>query len=206
MKITDYKPDPENANLGTERGARLLEQSLRENGAGRSILVDKNGVIIAGNKTAQQARALGITDVIEVVTDGTKLVAVQRLDLDLLGDPAAERLAISDNRVGEIDLQWAVDVLQKFQANYPDILDGLFTEEDIEKIIRESKPEEELVSPEDMFDDFDPSRSKAGEKETMTSTFVFYGEQVDVISKALTTLGAAGLKERMLNLMNLPEV
>jgi hypothetical protein len=121
-------------------------------------------------------------------------------------DLAAERLAIADNRVGEIDLQWAVDVLQKFQANYPDILDGLFTEEDIEKIIRESKPEEELVSPEDMFDDFDPSRSKAGEKETMTSTFVFYGEQVDVISKALTTLGAAGLKERMLNLMNLPEV
>ncbi len=36
--ISDLQPDPDNANLGTERGLRVLDDSLRECGAGRSIL------------------------------------------------------------------------------------------------------------------------------------------------------------------------
>ena len=43
--------DSRNANKGTERGLALLDKSLRQYGAGRSILVDKNGRVIAGNKT-----------------------------------------------------------------------------------------------------------------------------------------------------------
>jgi len=39
-----------NANRGTERGTSALESSLELYGAGRSILLDKNGIIIAGNK------------------------------------------------------------------------------------------------------------------------------------------------------------
>jgi len=37
--IEDLHPDPGNANLGTERGLRVLDDSLRECGAGRSILL-----------------------------------------------------------------------------------------------------------------------------------------------------------------------
>lgn len=48
MKI---KADKRNANRGSLRGKRLVEQSLAELGAGRSILVDKAGNIIAGNTT-----------------------------------------------------------------------------------------------------------------------------------------------------------
>ncbi len=58
--LSDLVPDPDNANRGTERGAALLEHSLRQYGAGRSILADKNGVVIAGNKTLEQAAALGL--------------------------------------------------------------------------------------------------------------------------------------------------
>jgi hypothetical protein len=49
--IRDLTPDPRNANKGSERGTGMLEHSLRSYGAGRSILADKHGVIIAGNKT-----------------------------------------------------------------------------------------------------------------------------------------------------------
>ena len=48
--LADLTPDPRNANLGTERGLAMLERSLRETGAGRSILVDRAGRVIAGNK------------------------------------------------------------------------------------------------------------------------------------------------------------
>ena len=79
--IDDLTPDPRNANKGTERGAVQLENSLRDYGAGRSILVDKHGVVIAGNKTLEQAASLGL-EVETIRTDGNKLVVVQREDLD----------------------------------------------------------------------------------------------------------------------------
>ena len=44
------QPDTKNANKGTERGRYMVEASLRETGAGRSIVLDKDGRIIAGNK------------------------------------------------------------------------------------------------------------------------------------------------------------
>ena len=47
--LADLTPDGENFNRHTEFGQKLLEDSLRKFGAGRSILVDKDGNIIAGN-------------------------------------------------------------------------------------------------------------------------------------------------------------
>jgi hypothetical protein len=111
-RIEDLTPDPRNANRGTERGAVQLENSLRDYGAGRSILVDKHGVVIAGNKTLEQAAAIGM-EVQTVCTDGHKLVVVQREDLDLDADPRARELAIADNRVAQIDLDWDVDELKR---------------------------------------------------------------------------------------------
>lgn len=107
-KLSDYQQDPANANAGTERGVYMLEHSLEQFGAGRSLLADKNGVLLAGNKTQQSASDLGITDVIEVETDGTQLVVVKRTDLDLTQDEdnRARGLAYADNRAGEVGLAW----------------------------------------------------------------------------------------------------
>lgn len=82
-RISDLTPDHANANKGTERGRYALEASLRQYGAGRSILLDKNGRIIAGNKTAEVAADVGLDDVLIVQTDGKQIVAVQRTDLDI---------------------------------------------------------------------------------------------------------------------------
>ena len=112
MKIADLKFDPRNANKGTPRGAKALAASLKKFGAGRSILVDKNGMVIAGNKTLAQAIARGDKDVMVVKTDGSKIVAVQRTDLDLR-DKKAKGLAIADNRVAELDLEWDTDALKE---------------------------------------------------------------------------------------------
>lgn len=110
-RVSDLLPDKKNANKGTERGRNLLEHSLRTYGTGRSILVDKHGQIIAGNKTAEESVDVGLEDVIVVESDGKKLVVVQRTDLDLNKDKSARALAIADNRVGQIDLDWDADVL-----------------------------------------------------------------------------------------------
>jgi DNA modification methylase len=107
--------DPRNANRGTERGRSALARSLQEYGPRRSVLIDKHGTIIAGNKTVEQARQLRIP--LRVVeTDGGFLIAVKRTDLDLATDARAQALALADNRVGELDLEWDVDMLKQIRA------------------------------------------------------------------------------------------
>lgn len=76
-KLSDLAPDARNANKGTERGNAMIENSLRQFGAGRSILLDRHGRIIAGNKTAENA----------VKKSGTGHWAGDRKTVDALADP-----------------------------------------------------------------------------------------------------------------------
>jgi hypothetical protein len=114
--LDSLKFDTKNANKGKERGRKAVEHSIREYGAGRSILIDREGRIIAGNKTAENAAAAGVQEVIIVPTDGTRLVAVRRIDLDLQEDPKAVGLAIADNRAQQLSLEWDAAVLKEFSA------------------------------------------------------------------------------------------
>ena len=51
VDIDDLIQDSRNFNRGNEQGQELMERSFKELGAGRSILLDRNGNIIAGNKS-----------------------------------------------------------------------------------------------------------------------------------------------------------
>lgn len=108
--IGDLTPDNRNANKGSERGTGLIESSLRQYGAGRSILTDRNGRVIAGNKTLEGAASVGLDKIRVVQTHGDELVVVQRTDLDL-DDKAAREMAIADNRAGQVSLAWDTDEL-----------------------------------------------------------------------------------------------
>ena len=111
-KLKDLIRDDKNFNKGTERGHQLIEKSLRQFGAGRSVLIDKNNRIIAGNKTQENANAAGIDDVIIVETDGTKLVAVKRTDIDLDSKEGRE-MALADNATVKVDLQWDEETMRE---------------------------------------------------------------------------------------------
>lgn len=116
-KIKDLIQDDRNLNKGTEKGQQLIEKSLREFGAGRSLLLDKNNRIIAGNKTHRNAEAIGMDDVIIVETDGTKLVAVKRTDVDLDSKQGRE-MALADNATVKVDLEWDTDMMDDVSGEY----------------------------------------------------------------------------------------
>ena len=124
IKLSDLQPDERNANRGTERGTYMLRRSLQKLGAGRSILLDKNGKVIAGNKTLESAADIGLDDVLVVRTRGDKLVAVLREDLDL-DDPTgqARELAYADNRTGQVSLDFDPAVIQLDLAAGVDLSD-----------------------------------------------------------------------------------
>lgn len=110
--IEQLIPDDMNFNEGTEFGQHLIEDSLRKFGAGRSILLDKNNRIIAGNKTIENAVNVGLEDVIIVESDGKKIVAVKRTDIDL--DTAQGReMAMADNATGVANLKWNTNLVMK---------------------------------------------------------------------------------------------
>ena len=97
VKISDLIPDNKNFNKGSEYGNSLIEKSFRKFGAGRSILLDKNNRIIAGNKSVENAGAIGIEDVQIVESDGKRIIAVKRMDIDL-DSPEGREMALADNQ------------------------------------------------------------------------------------------------------------
>lgn len=138
-RVTDLTPDRRNPNRGSERGLGMLEASLRQHGAGRSILVDRNLKIVSGNHVAEVAVAIGLEDCIVVPTDGRKLVVVQRTDLDL-DSPAGRALSVADNRTSEIGLSWDTEVLAELAADEAVDLSSLFSPVELADLLHEAAP------------------------------------------------------------------
>lgn len=127
----EIKFDKRNYRKHNDRNKDLIRKSLNECGAGRSIVIDNDGEIIAGNGIYEQAQELGIkTKIIE--TDGSELVVVKRTDLST-DDEKRKQLAIMDNSTSdssEFDLE-----LLKVDFDVPVLQDmGLpvFEESDID--------------------------------------------------------------------------
>jgi hypothetical protein len=110
-KISDLIADNKNFNKGSEFGNSLIEKSFRKFGAGRSILIDKNNRIIAGNKSVENAMAIGMEDVQIVESDGTKIIAVKRTDIDL--DSAEGReMALADNASAKANIVFDAELIE----------------------------------------------------------------------------------------------
>lgn len=93
-----------------------MERSFKEMGAGRSILIDRNGNIIAGNKSQKAAIAAGIKKVRIIETTGDELVAVKRTDVDI-DSAEGRRMAFLDNLTTQVNLTWDETELQAVQAD-----------------------------------------------------------------------------------------
>lgn len=115
--IEALKPDNKNFNKHTEYGMALLEKSLRQNGAGRSILVDKDDNIIAGNGIVEAAQNAGITKTRVVEVTGDELVVVKRTDLALDSKQGRE-MALADNATAAVDLAWDYDAIAEVENEF----------------------------------------------------------------------------------------
>ena len=144
--------DERNANRGTDRGFNMLSQSVEQFGAARSMVVDKEGRLVAGNKTREALLNAGFKDAVVIETDGKTAVVVKRPDWDLKdADGKAREYAYYDNRVAELDLSWDQDQLKMDLDDGLD-LSKLFSETELSKILDATEE-----GPPDGFDEFDES-------------------------------------------------
>lgn len=103
----------------------MVVDALQQVGAARSIVIDEDNVILAGNGVTEAAAEAGITKVYVVDVDGETLVAVRRSGLTVEQKRA---LAIYDNRVAEL-AEWDWEQLRADQAaGLP--LDAWFSEQE----------------------------------------------------------------------------
>lgn len=123
IDIKELRFDEHNFNKHNDEGMQLLEKSIKENGFGRSVLLDKDNNIVGGNGVTEQAIKAGAKKVRIIETDGTELIAVKRTDLTLDSE-AGRKMALADNSVAHVNLQWNEEELQKAQDDW-----GLVPEE-----------------------------------------------------------------------------
>lgn len=94
------KLDKQNVRNHPECNKEAIRKSLANLGAGRSVLLDSEDVLIAGNGVYEQAELLGIPIKI-IETNGQELIAVKRTDLRT-DDEKRKALAIADNRLTDL--------------------------------------------------------------------------------------------------------
>lgn len=113
LTIADLRMDPRNARKRTARNSAMIQESLQEVGAARSIVIDEDGRILAGNGTVEAAGQVGIERLKIVEADGNEIVAVRRRGLT---ETQKKRLALYDNRTAEL-AEWDADVLAGMKAD-----------------------------------------------------------------------------------------
>lgn len=103
----DLKQDSHNYRKHSEQNKARIKKSIDEAGLGRSVVIDADGVLVAGNGV--QSVIDGDTPVKVVETDGTELVVVKRTDLHT-GDPRRKTLALADNATAD-DVEWDFEAI-----------------------------------------------------------------------------------------------
>jgi hypothetical protein len=123
--LSSLTPDQRNARRRTERSHASLEKSLERFGAARSIVIDEDGRILAGNGTFEAAGAIGIDKVLVVETDGDTLVAVQRKGLS---EAEKVELALRDNRASDLSVFDPETMVELVEAHPEVEIGDLWTE------------------------------------------------------------------------------
>ena len=132
VTLADLRPDPANARTHGPRNVGTIVSALHEVGAARSIVIDEDDVVLAGNATVEAAAEAGITRVQVVEADGQTIVAVRRRGLT---PQQKARLALFDNRAAELADGWDVGVLTQMQVDGVS-LEGLWHPDELAELMK----------------------------------------------------------------------
>lgn len=107
LKAKDLIQDGHNYRKHSEGNIEHIQKSIKEAGLGRSVVIDADGVLIAGNGVQRAVAPDTPARIIE--TDGNELIVVKRIDLHE-GDERRKKLAMADNATAD-DVEWDVENL-----------------------------------------------------------------------------------------------
>lgn len=138
--VGQLTPDPENRRKHSTRGRKMLADALTEVGAARSIVIDENNRVLAGNGVLEAAADVGITKLQIVDAEGDAIIAVRRSNLN---EEQKRKLAMYDNRTGELS-EWVPEQLAEDLAAGADLA-PFFSAGEQRKLLK-TAPEKTVVA------------------------------------------------------------
>jgi len=144
--INSLLPDHKNARRRTDRSASLIKESIDRYGAARSIVIDEDNRILAGNGTIEAAKAAGIKNVRIIESDGTEVIAVRRTGLT---EDEKIGVALSDNRSSDLS-EWDQEMLRRLSEEHD--ISPWFDDDDLNELlaVTELPPEHGNTDPDDV--------------------------------------------------------
>lgn len=157
--INDLKSDHKNARRRTDRSSDLIKESLQRYGAARSIVIDEENRILAGNGTIDGAKAAGIRRVRIIESEGDEVIAVRRTGLS---EEQKVGLALADNRTADLS-EWDLEMLHRLSEEHE--LDPWFNQDDLDELLNvvEVDPVEGNTDPDAVPDAPEESITKPGD-------------------------------------------
>lgn len=192
--LADLKPDTRNARKHNPRNIDMIQDAIQEVGVSRSGVIDEDGNILAGNGTYEALSAAGIDKVRVIETDGKEWVVVKRKGLT---DQEKAKLALYDNRTAEL-AGWDPLNMELIKEDWPDIFDGLFSEEELEATLGNPMAHESdaLEGEDDQLEAPKAPRTNLGDVYTLGDNRLMCGDSTN--SDHIKTL-MAGAKAALLH-------
>jgi len=129
--LSDLKQDHKNARKRTQTSASLLQESLQRYGPARSIVIDEDNRILAGNGTVEAAINLGIDGLRIIDAAPDELIAVRRTGLS---EDQKVGLALADNRTADL-AEWDAEMLQQLSQEHD--IAPWFEDDDVEALLEQ---------------------------------------------------------------------
>lgn len=127
-KVSEFRPQAENANKHTPKGLGALRKAMQSSGYVAPVTATADREVIDGSARIETAFDTFADEAIILEHDGTRPIIAVRTDIKSAKSAKAKRIAIEANRIAQIDLDWDVDVLADMPA---DVLEGLFDADDL---------------------------------------------------------------------------
>lgn len=118
-KISDFRPQEQNANKHTPRGLGMLRDSIQQGGWISAITTTADGESIDGSARLEEAYEIfGDVEPIIVRSKGDRPIIHIREDIPTADTEQARRLSIAANRVSEVSLNWDMEVLEEWSEDF----------------------------------------------------------------------------------------
>ena len=144
--LSDLKQDHKNARKRTETSASFLKESLQRYGPARSIVIDEDDRILAGNGTVEAALGLGMEGLRVIDANPDEIIAVRRTGLT---EDQKVGLALADNRTADL-AEWDAEMLHRLSEEHD--IAPWFEDDDVEALleqVEQLEPEEGKTDPDE---------------------------------------------------------
>jgi DNA modification methylase len=177
--LSDLKQDHKNARKRTETSASLLKESLQRYGPARSIVIDEDDRILAGNGTVEAALGLGIEGLRVIDANPDEIIAVRRTGLT---EDQKVGLALADNRTADL-AEWDAEMLHHLSEEHD--IAPWFEDGDVEALLEQVEqldPVEGKTDPDDVPEPPADPITKPGDLWILGNHRLLCGDSTDLLA------------------------